>query len=116
MTVSITRLVLATGVVVAVCAPGVPDAMRQSSRHGRVSGCWCCPRDGLGARPNFAVAPVLGAQAGSDKAEWSKESKAALDRLIEGNERFAAGKSLHKLTSAAWRARADLSMDQEAVS
>jgi carbonic anhydrase len=55
--------------------------------------------------PDFAAAPQLDEQAGSQKAEWSKEAKAALDRLIEGNERFVAGKSVHKNTSADWRAQ-----------
>ena len=108
MVAPIARLVLATGVVVAVCAPGVPDAMQATTRHGPVNSCWCCPPVGRlaqsGATSESAI-PPLDEQAGTHKAEWSKEAKAALDRLIQGNERYASGKALHKHTSAAWRAQ-----------
>lgn len=39
------------------------------------------------------------------KRPLAPEAKANLDKLIEGNRRFAAGKPLHKHTSLEWRAQ-----------
>ena len=62
MVAPIARLVLATGVVVAVCAPGVPDAMQATTRHGPVNSCWCCPPVGRlaqsGATSESAIPPL----------------------------------------------------------
>ncbi len=54
---------------------------------------------------NFSHAHAGELKAQPKLPQLSKEAKAALEQLLEGNRRFAAGKPLHKHTSLEWRAQ-----------
>lgn len=68
--------------------------------------CFC----GMHRPPVTFLANLSHAHAGEPKVQsklppLSKENGATLERLLEGNTRFAAGKSLHKHSSLEWRAQ-----------
>ena len=55
---------------------------------------------------SFSVdAQVHAGEPKAKKPPLSNEAKAALEKLLEGNRRFAAGKPMHKHTSLEWRAQ-----------
>jgi carbonic anhydrase len=82
-----------------------------------ISSCWhSCPNSpdseccGMCRPPTAFLVNFSHAHAGEPKAQpklppLSKETKATLEQLLEGNRRFAAGKPLHQHTSLAWRAQ-----------
>ncbi len=79
--------------------------------------CWhCCPNSpdseccGMCRPPAAFLVNISHAHPGELKAQpglppLSKEAKAILEQLLEGNRRFAAGKPLNKHTSLEWRAQ-----------
>lgn len=87
---------LACGVLCVVPLLGVQQIQGISP-----DGCACCSRAAWALSSGLLHAEEP--KAGASKQSLSAKAKASLEKLMEGNKRFAAGKPLNKHTSLEWR-------------
>jgi carbonic anhydrase len=98
------RTVLAFCLAIAVVGPTA--GLWRSEEHSPY--CSCGAHHGMG---QLTAAERFDAPSSSPARRLPAEAKAALDQLIEGNNRFAAGKPKHVHTSKEWRE--ELANDQK---
>src|SRR5258707_15729112 len=80
-------------------------SFHHSCSDQRHNGCCDVGRPVIPVFVNVAQAQSGEPKAPPKKPPLSNEAKAALEKLIEGNRRFVAGKPLNKHTSLKWRAK-----------